>query len=91
MTVRDGRTKVVVRHLPPSLSEEAFLSALGDWIHRTNWFDYRPGKVTSVDGRIAHKKYLVGGAMRTKCSPLCVYFPVTQDEEEGRFKGISQF
>lgn len=39
-----GRTKVVVRHLPPLLSEEAFWAEIGAWLGRATWSAYYPGK-----------------------------------------------
>ena len=44
------RTKVVVRRLPPGLTEVEFEKALGEeWkvgAGKVNWFDFRPGKVS---------------------------------------------
>ncbi|KAJ6422184.1 hypothetical protein OIU84_027181 [Salix udensis] len=40
-----GRTKVVIRHLPPSLSQSNLFSQLDHlFCHRYNWFCFRPGK-----------------------------------------------
>lgn len=36
---------MVVRHLPPSLSEDAFKSAVQEWLDRSNWSAYYQGKV----------------------------------------------
>lgn len=41
------RTKVVVRHLPPTLSQSDFLALINDRVaDRYNWFAYRVGKST---------------------------------------------
>ncbi|KAF9661569.1 hypothetical protein SADUNF_Sadunf19G0082300 [Salix dunnii] len=40
-----GRTKVVIRHLPPSLSQSNLFSQFDHlFCHRYNWFCFRPGK-----------------------------------------------
>jgi len=44
------RTKVIVRRLPPGLTQQEFEAALGEeWrvgAGKVNWFDYRAGKIT---------------------------------------------
>lgn len=40
----DQRAKVVVRHLPPALSEEGFRSMIPNWLPRADYFYYVPGK-----------------------------------------------
>ncbi|BAT86718.1 Regulator of nonsense transcripts [Vigna angularis] len=41
------RTKVVLRHLPPSLSEAALLAQIdAAFADRYNWFSFRPGKIS---------------------------------------------
>ena len=37
------RTKVIVRRLPPALSEERCKEILAEWLPLTNWFSYWPG------------------------------------------------
>ncbi|KAL6774082.1 UPF3 [Auxenochlorella protothecoides x Auxenochlorella symbiontica] len=49
MTQAEERTKVVVRHLPPSLSEDAFKSAVQEWLDRSNWSAYYQGKVSAKE------------------------------------------
>ena len=48
--VPPSRLKVVVRRLPPDLTETEFWQALGDeWRAgngKVDWFDFRPGKAT---------------------------------------------
>jgi regulator of nonsense transcripts 3 len=44
MSQLQARTKVVVRRLPPALSEDAFRDSLAGWLERSNWFSYVPGK-----------------------------------------------
>ena len=40
------RTKVVLRHLPPSISEAALLSQIdAAFAGRYNWLSFRPGKI----------------------------------------------
>lgn len=40
------RTKVVVRHLPPAISEASFLSQIdASFAGRYNWLSFRPGKI----------------------------------------------
>lgn len=36
--------KVVVRLLPPSLTEAAFRDAIGEWAAAADWFSYCQGK-----------------------------------------------
>lgn len=49
------RTKVVVRQLPPTLSEESFKVAIDKVVPDTyNWFSYYPGKVSQK--RIVHSR-----------------------------------
>lgn len=38
------RCKVVVRHLPPSLDEQAFRAAIAEWLERADYFYYVQGK-----------------------------------------------
>ncbi|XP_057754845.1 regulator of nonsense transcripts UPF3-like isoform X1 [Arachis stenosperma] len=41
------RTKVVLRHLPPTISEAALLDQIdGTFAGRYNWFSFRPGKIS---------------------------------------------
>ncbi|WVZ01554.1 hypothetical protein V8G54_027623 [Vigna mungo] len=41
------RTKAVLRHLPPSLSEAALLAQIdAAFADRYNWFSFRPGKIS---------------------------------------------
>ncbi|KAL5776296.1 hypothetical protein ACOSP7_009222 [Xanthoceras sorbifolium] len=48
------RTKVVIRRLPPSLSQSDFLSLIHDRIaDRHNWFAFRPGKSSHKNQRHA--------------------------------------
>lgn len=45
---RETRTKLVIRLLPPSLSEEAFKEAIGEWLDAADWFSYWQGKPRHV-------------------------------------------
>ncbi|KAK3230062.1 hypothetical protein Dsin_001943 [Dipteronia sinensis] len=48
------RTKVVIRHLPPPLSQSDFLALIHDRIvDRHNWFAFRPGKSSHKQQRHA--------------------------------------
>ena len=38
-----NRTKLVIRRLPPSLTEDAFRQALGEWLLSIEWLHYVPG------------------------------------------------
>lgn len=44
------RSKVIVRRLPPGLTQQEFEAVLGEeWrvgAGKVNWFDYRAGKIT---------------------------------------------
>ncbi|KAF7836456.1 regulator of nonsense transcripts UPF3-like isoform X1 [Senna tora] len=45
MKARTERTKVVIRHLPPSLTQSDLLQQIDDHFSgRFNWFSFRPGK-----------------------------------------------
>ena len=41
---QEARCKVVVRLLPPWLTEDAFKELIGDWLEATDWFSYWKGK-----------------------------------------------
>ncbi|KAG4305342.1 hypothetical protein PORY_001512 [Pneumocystis oryctolagi] len=43
------RLKIVIRYLPPDLSEQAFQELVKEWIdkERVEWFSFYPGKVSS--------------------------------------------
>ena len=41
---QDVRTKVVVRLLPPSLTEDAFKEVIGEWAEACDWLAYCKGK-----------------------------------------------
>ncbi|XP_020573575.1 regulator of nonsense transcripts UPF3 isoform X2 [Phalaenopsis equestris] len=48
------RTKVVLRHLPPSLTESALMEQIDDkFSGRYKWFFFRPGKNSQKNGRYA--------------------------------------
>jgi len=42
--VQETRTKVVVRLLPPSLTEAGFKNVIGEWLEATDWISYWKGK-----------------------------------------------
>ncbi|KAH7624441.1 hypothetical protein Ndes2526B_g00641 [Nannochloris sp. 'desiccata'] len=42
--VQETRTKVVVRLLPPSLTEDGFKNVIGEWLEATDWISYWKGK-----------------------------------------------
>lgn len=47
-----GRTKVVIRHLPPSLSQSNLFSQFDHlFCHRYNWFRFRPGNSSHKNQR----------------------------------------
>lgn len=48
MSRQEVRTKVVVRLLPPTLTEDAFLELIGEWVGATDWVSYWKGKTRSV-------------------------------------------
>lgn len=49
-----NRTKVVVRHLPPSLSQSSFFEQIdGRFSSRYNWSSFRPGKSSHKNQRYA--------------------------------------
>lgn len=49
-----GRTKVVIRHLPPSLSQSNLFSQFDHlFCHRYNWFRFRPGNSSHKSQRYA--------------------------------------
>jgi len=74
-----NRTKLVVRRLPPSLTEDAFRKALGEWLLNIEWMHYVPGndkkpfmgdarayiKVKEPDGVVGLKRFLT-----TECEVL---------------------
>jgi regulator of nonsense transcripts 3 len=55
------RSKVVIRRLPPGLTEEEFQGVLGDeWKAgggKVDWFQYKPGKIS--------KEYVLSGSLFT--------------------------
>jgi hypothetical protein len=46
-----ARTKVVVRLLPPFLTEDGFKETIGAWLDATNWFTYYKGKLSALEIR----------------------------------------
>lgn len=46
-----ARTKVVVRLLPPFLTEDGFKETIGAWLDATNWFTYYKGKSNALEVR----------------------------------------
>jgi len=42
-----GRTKIVIRRLPPALPEELFWKSVGDWVtdDTASWKQYIPGRL----------------------------------------------
>lgn len=47
MSAGKSKTKVVVRRLPPALTEQGFRQAVGKLLEQLehDWFEYYPGKV----------------------------------------------
>ncbi|KAH7524883.1 hypothetical protein FEM48_Zijuj06G0166400 [Ziziphus jujuba var. spinosa] len=53
-----SRTKVVIRHLPPSLSQSDLFHQIDDRFGgRYNWFCFRPGKSRYVKISLKHQRY----------------------------------
>ncbi|GAU22234.1 hypothetical protein TSUD_227700 [Trifolium subterraneum] len=49
-----GRTKIVIRHLPPSLTESDLLQHIDNrFASRYNWFSFRPGNTSHKNQRYA--------------------------------------
>ena len=44
MVTPETRVKVVVRHLPPTLGEDAFRETVAEWLDRVEWLSFVGGK-----------------------------------------------
>ena len=49
----EKRTKLVIRHIPPKLTEEQFAEATARWASQIKWRRYEPGQAAASKSDIA--------------------------------------
>ncbi len=60
-------TKVVVRHLPPGLDEDAFKTTIAEFMPLTNWFSYWPGKARYASSTFSSGDHWLFARWRDRC------------------------
>ncbi len=67
---QETRSKVVVRLLPPSLTEDAFKKVIEEWLEAIDWISYWKGKPRFVYLLHCKTEYSIPIHMNTALLPL---------------------